>query len=525
MTLIIKKMKKRLSYILPALCAAAAIITGCTKLDSPVHDQVQPSDFFKTPQQTAAFLAQAYTPMTNIPANAVFQNNEVSTDEMIVPTRGNDWFDGGKWQSIWLHTFTFDIDNINNAWNDLSSGIGKSNLVLTTLATLPESNRPANYEQVISEIKVLRAYYYFMFMDMFGSVPLVTDFNTDPTKITQSARKDTYAFLVKEVEDNVGNLVEPAAGVNAAYGHMTKWGGYMLLAKLYLNAQVYTGTPQWQKAADAADKVIKSGRYSLSSDFLSNFAVANEGSGENVFVVPFDNINIPGNSIELYTLNYNNIYTYNLTNTPYNGFCAPTAFYRTFASNDKRKAMWAIGQQLSSAGAPLTDKATGLAVVLSPYVKELSNPADTFKFAGARSIKYAPQAGTNGNTNNDGVIFRLGDAYLMKAEAEIRSGATGDALALVNAIRQRAGVAAWTATDLTLPNLLAERGREMAWEGWRRNDLIRFEVADNIPYFTGARAPSKAQDAGDKHTYIFPIPQQQLITNNKLVQNPGYPGK
>jgi starch-binding outer membrane protein, SusD/RagB family len=519
-------MKKKLSYILPALYAASVIITGCTKLDSPVHNQVLPGDFFKTPQQTAAFLAQAYTPMTNIPANSVFQNNEASTDEMIVPTRGNDWYDGGKWQSIWTHEFRYDIDNINNAWNDLSNGIGKCNLVLTTLTTLPDAQKPEGYDQKVAEIKVLRAYYYFMFMDMFGNVPLVTDFNTDPTKINQSTRKDVYDFLVKDVEDNVGKLVEPAAGVNAAYGHMTKWGAYALLTKLYLNAQVYTGTAQWQKAADAASKVIASNRYTLSSDFLSNFAVANESSNENIFVVPFDNINIPGNSIELFTLNYNNIYTYNLTNTPYNGFCAPTAFFRSFADNDNRKKMWAIGQQLSSAGAPLTDKATGLPVVLSQYVKELSNPADTFKFAGARSIKYAPQAGTNGNTNNDGVIFRLGDVMLMRAEALIRLGQPGEALTLVNQIRSRAGLTTpWTLTNLTLPNLLAERGREMAWEGWRRNDLIRFEVADNQPYFTGPRTPGKTQDASDKHTYIFPIPQQQLITNNKLVQNPGYPGK
>jgi hypothetical protein len=516
-------MKKKLIYILPALCAAAAIISGCTKLDSQVYNQVQPQDFFKTPQQTNAFLAQAYTPMTNIPANAVFQNNEASSDEMIVPTRGNDWYDGGKWQSLWLHTFIYDIDNINNAWNDISNGIGKSNLVLTTLATLPESNKPANAAQVTAEIKVLRAYYYFMFMDMFGNVPLVTDFNQDPTTIVQTNRKGIYDFLVKEVEENVELLADKSP---ATYGHMTKWGGYMLLSKLYLNAQVYSGAAQWQKAADAADKVIKSGKYTLAPDLLSNFAVVNEGSPENIFVVPFDNINIPGNGIVTSTLNYNNIFTYDLTGRPNNGFCAPTAFYNSFTDGDNRKKMWAVGQQYSSAGAALIDNDTKLPVILNPNFSDLSNSSNLFKFVGARSIKYAPQPGTNGNNSNDGVIFRLGDAYLMKAEALLRLGNTGEALSLVNAIRSRSGLTTpWTAGDLTLPNLLAERGREMAWEGWRRNDLIRFEVADNIPYFTGARVPGKSADAGDKHTYIFPIPQRQLTTNNKLVQNPGYPGK
>ncbi|MDO3645055.1 RagB/SusD family nutrient uptake outer membrane protein [Mucilaginibacter sp. L3T2-6] len=514
-------MKRKLVNIIPVLLAAGMVLPGCTKLDSKVYNQVLPSDFFKTPQQTNAFLAQAYTPMTNMPCNAVFQNNEVSTDEMVVPTRGNDWYDGGKWQSIWQHTFVYDIDNINNGWGDLSNGIGKCNLVLETLSGLPASNKPANADQVVAEIKVLRAYYYFMFMDMFGNVPLVTDFKTDPTKISQSTRKDVYAFLESELTTNVPLLADKSA---ATYGHMTKWGGYMLLAKLYLNAQVYTGTPQWQKAADAADMVIKSGQYTLTPDVLSNFVVQNENSTENIFVVPFDNTFIGGNSIELFTLNYNNIYTYDLTNTPYNGFCAPQDFFAKFSDADKRKKMWAIGQQYSSAGAPLTDKATGLKVIFSKYVRELSNPADSFKLAGARSIKYAPQPGTNGNTSNDGVIFRLADAYLMKAEALMRLGQMGDALPLVNAIRTRSGVPAWTVADLTFKNLLDERGREMAWEGWRRNDLIRFEVADGIPYFTGARIPGKAQDA-DQHTFIYPIPQAQLITNPKLTQNPGYSGK
>jgi hypothetical protein len=298
----------------------------------------------------------------------------------------------------------------------------------------------------------------------------------------------------------------------------------MVLAHLYLNAQVYTGTAQWQKAADAADMVIKSGVYSLQPNFFDNFAVENSGSVENIFVVPFDYIQIGGNGFQMNTLNYNNIYTYNLTGQPYNGFSAPRAFYRSFTADDKRTAMWAIGQQYSSAGAPLTDVATHLPVILSQYINELSNPADSFKFAGARSIKYHPQAGTAGQMSNDGVVYRLAEAYLVKAEAEIRAGTPGDALSLVNALRARAGVPAWSASDLTLPNLLAERGREMAWEGFRRTDLIRFEVADGIPYFSAARIPGKSVDA-TTDARLFPVPQAQLISNPKLTQNPGYPSK
>ncbi|HEY8928414.1 MAG TPA: RagB/SusD family nutrient uptake outer membrane protein [Mucilaginibacter sp.] len=514
-------MKKNLLNIIPVLVLAGTIMSGCTKLDSKVYNQVTPDNFFKTPAQVNAFLAQAYTPMTAIPFGATFNLNEVSSDEIVVPTRGNDWFDGGKWQNLWTHNFNYDMDDINNSWNDLSKGIGRCNFVLSSVATIPAANKPANLDQIIAEIKVLRAFYYMKLMDIYGNVPLVTDYNTDPTKIGTTARKDVYAFLETDLNTNIPLLADKST---ANYGHMTKWGGYMVLAHLYLNAQVYTGTPQWQKAADAANQVIKSGKYNLQANFFDNFAVENLGSGENIFVVPFDYIQIPGNGFQMNTLNYNNIYTYNLTSQPYNGFSAPEAFYRSFTADDKRTAMWAIGQQYSSAGAPLTDVATHLPVILSPYINELSNPADSFKFAGARSIKYHPQSGTAGQMSNDGVIYRLGDAYLIKAEAEIRAGNPGDALDLVNALRTRAGVPLWTAADLTLPNLLAERGREMAWEGFRRTDLIRFEVADGIKYFGAARKPGKSVDA-DTHAYLFPVPQAQLISNPKLTQNPGYPAK
>jgi len=183
--------------------------------------------------------------------------------------------------------------------------------------------------------------------------------------------------------------------------------------------------------------------------------------------------------------------------------------------------MWELGQQYSSSGAILTDLGTGLLCIISPYVLQLSNPADSFRLAGARSNKYAPQPGTNGMQSNSGVVYRLGEAYLIKAEAELRLGDASDALIAVNAIRARAEVPAWGLSDLTLPNLLAERGREMAWENVRRDDLIRFEVADKVPYFTGARVPGKSQDP-DQHTFLFPIPQAQMNTNPNLKQNTGY---
>jgi hypothetical protein len=298
-------------------------------------------------------------------------------------------------------------------------------------------------------------------------------------------------------------------------GHVNQWAGDMLLAKLYLNAQVYTGTADWANAKKYADLVIASNKYSLQPNFFDNFSYNNRGSVENIFTIPFNSVNIYGNVIQMYTLNYANNLTFNLTNQPYNGFCAPTAFYNSFADADTRKKMWLLGQQYTAAGAPIAG------TVLSKYVLQLSNPADSFALAGARSIKYQPQPGTGSNgTSNDGVRFRLADAYMMSAEAAFRMGDQTSALTDINIVRARAGLPALS--SLTAPQILQERGWEFAWEGWRRNDLIRFEVADGIPYYTGARVPDKPADASDKHTFVFPIPNQQIATNPLLKQNPGY---
>ncbi|MEN0054586.1 MAG: RagB/SusD family nutrient uptake outer membrane protein [Mucilaginibacter sp.] len=510
---------KNIKYIVGAvlLLAGGSFMQSCTKLDVQPHSVIPENNFFTSPEQVEAAIAPAYNSLTNIPSNDVFQLNEVSTDEMVVPTRGNDWYDGGKWQSLWQHTFRNDYDIFDNAWKALNNGITKCNSAISILSKLAQ--KPDNADQKIVELKVLRAYYLYMLMDMYGNVPVVSSFDTPPDKIVTVPRKDVYAFLESELTTNVPLLTDVKD--NTTYGHINRWGGYMTLAKLYLNAQVYTGTPQWQKAHDVADLVIKSGKYTLQPNVLDNFIVSNEGSTENIFVVPFDNINIPGNGIELNTLNYNNQYTYNLTGQPYNGFSGPRAFYLKFADNDARKKMWIVGQQYSSSGAALTDPATGLKVILSPYINELSNPADSFKFAGVRSVKYAPQPGTHGDTNNDGVLFRYADALMMKAEADMHLGDNAEALTLVNTIRNRSGLPNWTPAELTYENFLDERGREFAWEGWRRNDLIRFEVATSVKSFSAARVPGKVQDA-DTHTYIFPIPAPQRVSNPKLTQNPGY---
>ncbi|GAA3987321.1 RagB/SusD family nutrient uptake outer membrane protein [Mucilaginibacter dorajii] len=504
---------KKILYLLPVVMMSGMLTQSCKKLDQNAYSVVPIENFYKTPAEIAAGLAPAYSALTPLQTENVFQLNEASTDEMIIPTRGNDWYDGGSHVQLWQHTVDANNSNDNGGWQDLSNGITKCNFVISIINGL--ASKPSNAPALIAEISVLRDYYLFLMTDLYGNIPLVTTYSASAS-VAPVKRADVYAYLEKDLVENVPLLSADNATANPAnYGHFNQWGGYMLLAKLYLNAQVYTGTAQWANALKYAQMVIDSKKYSLQPNFLDNFTYTNRGSVENIFTIPFNYPLIKGNVIQMYTLNYNNNLTFNLTNQPYNGFCAPRAFYKSFTDDDARKKMWLVGQQYTASGAPISG------TVLSTYVNELSNPADSFKYAGARSVKYQPQPGTGSDgTSNDGVRFRLADAYMMAAEAQLHLGNVAGALVNVNLIRARAGVAPFA--TLTMDNLLAERGREFAWEGWRRNDLIRFEVATGTKYYTGPRTPGKVQDAADNHTFVFPIPQPQINTNPLLTQNPGY---
>jgi hypothetical protein len=285
----------------------------------------------------------------------------------------------------------------------------------------------------------------------------------------------------------------------------------MLLAKLYLNAKVYTGTAQWQKALDTISKVT--GNYTLEGNQLFNFSVNNKGSKENIFAIPFNSVSAGGMNFHMRTLHYANQLTYGLGNAPWNGFCTMADFYNSFDDTDLRKKMWLVGQQYNAAGAKLKDaKEQDLAFTVDFEKDQMTDKDAVYQIAGPRSQKYEIQTNNpRGDQDNDFVFFRLADALLMKAEALLWLGKEADALVEVNKIRKRAGVADFT--TLTAETLLAERGRELALECWRREDMIRFGT------FSKER---KFMKNTDKNKELFPIPQPRIDGNPLLKQNPGY---
>jgi hypothetical protein len=287
----------------------------------------------------------------------------------------------------------------------------------------------------------------------------------------------------------------------------------MILAKMYLNAEVYTGTPRWNDALTRLNNIVNSGKFSLAGNFFSNFTTQNQGSPEIILATPFDRTKQGGMNLQMRTLHYLNQLTYNLGSSPWNGFATVTEFYNSFNDADVRKQMWIVGQQFDAAGKPLKDDA--LPMVFTPEIPSFVMPAGAQgRLAGARSQKYEIQRNNSFNDqDNDFVIYRYGDVLLMRGEAQFRLGNTTAALADFNTIRARAGMPAYTPAMLTLDEMLAERGRELAWEYHRRQDLIRFGQYTKAWRFKPATNNTKL---------LFPIPNDQLVLNPSLKQNPGY---
>jgi len=490
-------MKKYIYKVLSVGVFASLALSSCTDLTEPVYDSIPADQFLKTDAQIAAALGPAYGGLRGITWDW-FNPSEASSDEMIVPTRGGDWYDGGEWLAYSRHTWTPQHGPLNGMWGFIFGNISQVNQLIPVVA--------AN-QKAVDELRAVRAIYYFMAVDAFGNVPIVTD---NKSSSATKTRAEVYAFLVSELTAVIPNLTS-----GKSYSRMTQDAAKALLAKVYLNAGVYTGgTNQWQKAYDTADQVIKSSNgWSLSSSTLSNFIVQNQGSNENIFAIPFDSFKAGGMNFHMRTLHYANQQTYGLGNSPWNGFCTLADFYNSFESSDLRGAMWIKGQQYASSGAKLKDAKGADLIFVADWEKDQMTDADAvFQVAGIRSQKYEIQKNNpNGDQSNDYVFLRLADVILMRAEAAFRLGNTAQALTDINAIRTRSGVAALTA--VTADAILAERGRELAWEGWRRNDMIRFNK------FSTAR---KFMAVTDKTRELFPIPQARRDANPLLTQNPGY---
>jgi len=525
---------------------------SCTKLDEApyLYDKVTGDQFGKTDLEVSSLVGRAYSNLAGIGGNNHYNPlNEVTTDEEIVPTRGPDWGDGGHWVRLKLHTYNKTDPLPNNGWNFCYTGITTCNRLIATLTSL---NTPTTLAYV-PELKTLRAIYYYWLLDWFGNVPLSIDFSST-TPPANSTRKQVYDFIESELTTNAPLLKKPTGIPDVAtYGRMNYYVAQACLAKLYLNAQIYTGTAQWDKCIAACNAIVNSGIYSLAPNYIDNFVQNNQNSKESIWAIPFDHVKFTGFNMVMMTLSYLNQNTYNINAQPWNGFATTAEFYNSYidptqnpgpqgkvvglspkgdsvtGTLDKRAAAnFLVGPQFSSSGARLSDDGAdatdpdGKPFTFTPYINELQPGA--WRQSGARIGKWQFYLGETSDMDNDFAVFRYADILLTQAEATARKNNNWNdpvALALVNQMRvQHGGVTPYA--TMTAATFLAERGRETFAEAWRRQDMIRFGTYNDAYGFHAADPADVLGPNGINHLNIFPIPDVQLNANKNLKQNPGY---
>jgi hypothetical protein len=333
------KMKKSifLLRIIMIVFIVTAFNQSCTNLDEELYGEVTPDNFFQTEEEFISALGGAYTQFGNFASGDPITLQCISSDEMVVPTRGQDWDDGGAWRRMHLHAWTYEDGAMGGCWNFGFSGVNTANRLINQFETLVEGGQveQSDADAFIAELQAVRGFFYWQLIDLFGNVPLVTDFATAEAAPPTVARKDVYDFLVADLEAAAPKLSTAVDG--STYGRMNYYAGQTLLAKLYLNAEVYSGTAQWSKVITACDAVINSGKYSLESNYFSNFNVDNSGSGEFIFAIPYDQVFFGGFNLVMRTLHYGSQYTYDLTAQPWNGFCTLEEFYNSYDDEDLRK--------------------------------------------------------------------------------------------------------------------------------------------------------------------------------------------
>ena len=530
---------------------------SCTDLTEVPYDQITEENFNPTEDDIGSLLAPAYTPLRDVwmgwYGNLDFQ--EETADVLLTPVRPNGWYDGGTYIRLHEHRWTSTSNGQpGSLWSRSYNGITSANRVIyqveSGIAPIEDTDLQT---RIISELRALRAYYYFLLLDSFGNIPIVTDFTATDLP-TQSSRADVFDFIVDELTAALPNLTEEVG--QDSYGRMNAWAARALLGRLYLNAEVYSGTPMYDQVLTVTDPIVSSGLYALESDYRAPFALSNDESVEVLWHVPYDEINGCCSNFHMKTLKPELRLVFNFPAQPWGGSASNPQFIDTYDVDDTRfkgtpseqgrGGTWLVGPQFTSDGEFGYD--------FVQHVPHINAPADLRGFQyGFPVWKYEIYAGMQGASDVDYPIIRYAEVLMMRAEAMLRTGNADGAAELVTQVRQRAfadtDAAKATVTgaelmqgsvynygwydtdgvvktgpggpavtnggaDIQYGRFLDELGWEFAVEGHRRRDLIRFGVFTTKTWYNH-------EPNGDYRT-IFAIPQFAMDTNSNLTQNPGY---
>lgn len=492
-------------------------LLSCSDLEEKLNDSVSidpnaPSE--ETPVDVQQLLNGAYGNLRDLQS----QDNLMAlvshtTDEMAGPTRGRDWDDAGIWRVLHTHSWTSAHAYVNTVWRTLNRNSYNAQQVICNGATGATK----------AEAQFLRTFADFLILDLFGKIPRreCGENEVNPPSLLLT-RAEAASVLISELEGVLSSLPDFTTEAKAS-----KNSARALLCKLYLNKAVYAATTEagaqagpytfaaadMNKVVEYANAIINSGNYSLDNNYFDNFIPENgEASSELIFVSENTSGGSAGNvrSLWFQTLHYN------MNPSGWNGFVALADLYNRFEEGDTRReaelpylaennsglnAGFLVGQQYDAEGNALKDRNENPLIFTPEFNLVESGPL--LEVTGIRAIKYPPDFTTPGDAaDNDYVFLRYADVLLMKAEAILRGGTSSDdPLDIVNDLRLIRGASALTSINLDV--LLDERSRELYWEGWRRNDLIRFNK------FLGTWQAKPNQSTPDK--LLFPKDRKSVV--------------
>lgn len=521
--------------------------TGCTDLDENVYDTVIGEETKFKAEDLASLMAPAYTSLREVywGWDAAFCLYEESSDLIVTPLRnGIGW--GDYYITMHQHTYEAPLPHAEGNWAYLFGGVNNVNKAIFQIEQIPDLE---NKETVFQELRALRAIYYYLLLDNFRNVPIVTKYDLPKGYLPeQNTGKEVYDFVESELKAALPYLSDKKESKN--YGKVTKWAAEMTLAKLYLNAEVYIGTPKWDEALAEVNDVINNGGFALTTNYLDNFIIENQFSSEQIFSIPFDQKKAGGSYWPFKTLAAPSQATYELAGGPWNGSGGIPQFIDTYDPDDQRlKDSWLGGKQFDSKGEPImiTDPNDSSKKIQFEYLNYLTDVNGCEPNEGYRMVKYEIGKGQIAQLSNDVPFYRLADAMMIKAECLLRTGDAAGAAQIVTKVRERnfrkTNPAKATVTgakllggsvyqygtykagvitnyeggaDITYGGFLDELAWEFVGEAHRKQDLIRFGVYSKKSWFSKKANPAGAFRA------ILPIPKVQLERNSNLKQNPGY---
>lgn len=436
-----------------------------------------------------------------------FLRGIVNLQDFAADAMKNRWGDNGLDQLTTTTDWTPENKFFRYLYNRIFFTIPQCNNLLSILPNVEVENK----EAIISEVRFIRALANYYLIDVFGKGVLATEETFGQTEsLPEASRQELFDFVEAELLE-----IEATLPTNNTYGRATKGAAQMLLAKLYLNAEVYTGTAKYAEAATFSNKVITEGPYALADNYVSLFSADNDSSTEIIFPLIADAQVSQSYGNTTYIVNGN----LNSDTTPlaqfgategWGGHRSSKAWYGLYGdletSTDTRASLfWTEGHNYE----------------MEDY-KEWTDGYPSIKF---RNTNFVGESLPSSFSPTDFPLFRLADAYLMYAECAVRGAAGADmgtAVQYVNAVRTRSNASTITQTDLTEQFIIDERGRELNLEGHRRTDLIRFGMFTGNSYLWPWKGGVKNGTSIPATYKLYPIPSSAIQANPNLTQNPGF---